>query len=935
MKNSIYIFSICCFSAVLNAQTIVKGSVNNNETLSPLQGVLIEIENTRIATKTNTKGFFELSEHLPLGEQVLKVSLQGFISKRFPIIIYNNKTIDLSSLLLKQRPTAVDDIFTIALTDDELDNDANGLGNISGLLASSLDVFQRTAAFEFSASFFKVRGLNSNYSTVLINGIKMNKLYNGRPQWSNWGGINDALRHQELTTGLEPSMYNFGSILGSVNINTSAFNMRPGVRLTYSSSNRSYTHRLMATYASGAQKKGWAYVFTLGRRWGQSGYQNATIYDANSLFTSVDKKIGTKHRLSFTGIYAPNRRGKSSPNTQEVFNLKGLKYNAYWGYQNGKVRNSRIKKVNEPIVMLNHYWNFNSTASLNTNIAYQFGTFTNSRLTYGGANLIRGLDGQVSYERGGANPSPSYYQNLPSYFERNFPDNLGFAYQAQQEFLNNGQIDWNRIYSANRINSGLNRNASYILSQDRVDDKQWSVNSFYQKNINSHVLFNTAVNFKSLISENYAQVNDLLGGSGFLNVDSFNGTQYDLNNPNQILKEGDVYSYHYNMLANTFSSYAQLQFNYNTFNFYTALDVTGTNYQRQGVFQNESFLNNSSGKGEKVSFLGLGLKTGLTYKVTGKHILNTNAAYIKQAPNIRNTYSNPRYNHNIVPQISEEEIVSIDASYIYRTSILQAKLTGFYTRVNNANEISFFFANGIGQVITASGTQTSSNDNAEFVQEILKGVNKNYIGSELGIDAQVTPTVKLKAVAAYGIYTYANNPELYISSDRFENVSLGPSYLKNYKLSVGPHQAYSVGVEYRDPNYWWVGATLNFFNNTYVDISPLSRTSNFYKDNDGFPFLDYNVATAKSLLKQEVFKPYHTVNLTAGKSWLVNKHYVALFLSVNNALNAVYKTGGFEQGRNANFRQLRDDKALNKPIFGSKYWYGRGATYFVNLNVRL
>jgi len=33
------------------------------------------------------------------------------------------------------------------------------------------------------------------------------------------------------------------------------------------------------------------------------------------------------------------------------------------------------------------------------------------------------------------------------------------------------------------------------------------------------------------------------------------------------------------------------------------------------------------------------------------------------------------------------------------------------------------------------------------------------------------------------------------------------------------------------------------------------------------------------------------------------------FASVNNLLDEVYKTGGFEQGRNANYRQLRDDKA--------------------------
>ena len=185
-----------------------------------------------------------------------------------------------------------------------------------------------------------------------------------------------------------------------------------------------------------------------------------------------------------------------------------------------------------------------------------------------------------------------------------------------------------------------------------------------------------------------------------------------------------------------------------------------------------------------------------------------------------------------------------------------------------------------------------------------------------------------------GQYTYANNPDLYLSSDRFENVYLGKSYLKNYKLAVGPHQAYSVGFEYRDPDYQWFGATANFFKNTYVDVSPLTRTNNFYTDVDGFPFIDYDEDLASILLKQERFDDYMVVNLVGGKSWKVNQYYIGFFASVNNLLDEVHKTGGFGQGRNANFRQLRDDQALNTPVFGSKYWYGRGTTYFINLYVR-
>lgn len=927
---SFFIFlSISAFSQ----QTLIKGSVKDAISFEPLSEVTITIEATSQNTTTNGVGEFEFSLHVPLGEHLLLISKTGYITAKYPITVDEFQIVTISDMILEADNLA-QDMFTITLTEDELDNDESGFGNVSGLLQASLDLFQRTAAFEFSSSFFRVRGLDSGNSSLLINGIEMNKIYNGRPQWSNWGGLNDVMRNQELTTGLKPSSYQFGGILGTSNINVRASQMSHSGRITYSSSNRSYANRFMATHASGLLQDGWAYALSVGRRWGNEGYQDASLYDANSIFLSAEKVFNDAHSLSFTGIYTPNKRGKSSPNTQEVYDLKGIKYNEYWGWQDGKKRNSRVKDIDEPILMLNHYWSINNKLSLNTNVGYQFGKTGNSRLAYTGTTRVLSSDGQESFEGGGRNPSPAYYQKMPSYFERNFPDDLEFAYGAQQSFLNDGQINWQHIYDANLANAAQNKNATYMLYEDRVDDTQLTLNAILNGKVNEHILFDTAISYKSLQSENFSEVLDLLGGTGFLNVDSFDDVQFDLRHPNTITKVGDKYGYNYTMFANVLSAFAQTQFKYNKSDFYASASVTNTQYQREGLFQPENFANNSYGKGDKLSFTGLGAKAGFTYKLSGKHLFDVNLGYITKAPSISNSYTNSRSNHNVVPNISEEKISSLDGSYIFRSSYVKAKLTGFYTQLKNANEISFFFADGIGNVIADSGTQQSGRDNTEFIQEILQGINKNHLGGELGIETQVTPTIKLKGAASVGQYTYANNPDLYLSSDRFENVYLGKSYLKNYRLAVGPHQAYSVGFEYRDPDYWWFGATANFFKNTYVDISPLTRTNNFYKDVDGQPFIDYDEDLARALLKQERFDDYMVVNLVGGKSWKINQYYIGFFASVNNLLDEVYKTGGFEQGRNANFRQLRNDQALGQPVFGSKYWYGRGATYFVNMYVR-
>ena len=57
--------------------------------------------------------------------------------------------------------------------------------------------------------------------------------------------------------------------------------------------------------------------------------------------------------------------------------------------------------------------------------------------------------------------------------------------------------------------------------------------------------------------------------------------------------------------------------------------------------------------------------------------------------------------------------------------------------------------------------------------------------------------------------------------------------------------------------------------------------------------------------------------------------------SVNNILdNTKYITGGFEQVRNVKFDTFSQEKDREYPLFGPKYWYTQGRSYFVNLQVR-
>jgi hypothetical protein len=929
--TTLLLFFGIIFSTV--AQNVIKGVVVDSEKNTQLQGVAINVKKNMVSTFTNENGVFIL-QNLINGSYVLEISFKGYETQNFPVEL-SGTTVDLGNILLYEDLIEEEDLSTVTLTDDELNDDTSAADNISGLLQASRDIYLRTAAFEFSSSFFRIRGLDSENGKVLINGIEMNKLYNGRPQWSNWGGLNDVLRNQEFSNGLRASDYTFGGILGSTNINVRPSEQRTGSRISYASSNRSYIHRAMATYSSGLSEDGWAFTVAASRREGREGFVDGTMYNATSFFGSVEKKFNDKHSLSFTSITALNRRGKSAPQTQEVFDLRGIQYNSYWGSQDGKIRNSRIKEVSEPILMLNHYWDINETTSLNTNASYQTGKIGNSRIDNNGTkvdgNAVDGEGNPYIINLGASNPDPTYYQKLPSYGLRQGYSNI---YEIEQNFINDGQLNWNSLYNAN-ANTNNNGNSSYALYEDRNDDTQFTINTILNKDISDNVKLNARLQYTQLTSKNFAEIIDLLGGTGYLDADAFADTfdekQNNLLNPLYIAGVGDAFKYNFNLYSNVVDGFVQGQFKFNKVDFYLATSISNTSHQRDGLFQNGGFPNNSYGKSEELNFTNYGTKGGMTYKISGRHIVDINAGYLTKAPNLRNSFSNSRENNNTVENLTSEKVLSADASYVYRGPFLQAKLTGYYTKIQDATEISFFFADGIG------------GDNTAFVQEILSGIDKKHFGAEFGIEAQVTPTIKLKAAGNLGQYTYDNNPNLYLTTEnntRSQDAGFidgrkvfGTANLKNYKLAAGPQTAYSVGFEYRDPDYWFVSATANFFDNVYVDIAPLTRTSNF-ADDGGIPFNDYDEDIARQLLQQERFDNYMVVNMIGGKSWKIGNQYISLFASIGNIFNTKYKSGGFEQGRNANYRQLKEDKSLDIPVFGNKYWFGRGTTYFLSLNYR-
>ncbi len=890
----------------------VSGKIVDSKTQEQLQSIIVSIQNTNLTQLSNSKGKFYF-DNLKIGSQLVLIKSDGYKDQLLKIEIVEGKILDLGVLYLEEDITQEKQSSLISLSENDLEDSNSGSESTTSLLQSSRDAFLQAAAYNFGAARFSVRGIDSKYSNVMINGVSMNRFYDGRPQYGNWGGLNDATRNQEFTNGSGPSDYVFGGIAGTQEINTRASIYRPGTRISFLNTNTNYSYRTMATAATGMNKKGWAFAISGGRRWAQDGYYEGTNYSANSLFISIEKKFNDRNSFSLTGIYAQNKRGKNSPNTAEQSDLAGVKYNSYWGFQEGEKRDSRVKKVEEPILMLTHYWKINPKTNLNTTASYQMGQIGNSRIDYTKSD----------------NPDPSYYRNLPSYYSNlfyygnfigNSPENSAKAEETKTTFLENRQLNWSNLYKINGEN--LVNGSRIVLYEDRNDENSASLNANLIAQLSDNILMTGGANYLKSKTKNFKNMLDLLGGNTFMDRSSFgrgDQQQSDLNNPDRKLGIGEHYGYNYILDATRLDAFTQFKFIYKKVDFYLAQSFSRSVYQREGLYKNGYYPSNSFGKSKKANFENFGFKGGITFKLNGRNFIDFNGIYMTKAPNTRDVFSNSRISNAITPAVSNENIKSIDWSYIIKTPRFKGRLTGYFSEISNATDISFYYADAIGS-------------EGAFVSEVVTGINKKNRGVELGLELQITPTFKITGVAAYGEYTYSNDPEVNLTNDASATIiNLGKAKLSGYKQAGMPQQAYSFGMEYRDPKFWWIGTNANYIADSFIDVSAIKRTSNYYNYNVDTNYRPIVQKLADDYLKQEKFNPFFLYNIVGGKSWKMRSATIGLFATVNNVLNSTYKTGGFEQSRDSNYTADYEDHQAKAGVFAPKYFYGYGRTYMVNL----
>ena len=961
----------------------LKGRVLSRNGRTAVGNVAVTIEGTTYKAQTNDEGYFEL-KGVPAGDYKLSFAAPEFENLDIVVKVENGVK-DINAVIVVPKAVSGEVLDNAIFAELDNDSSASDTQALPSTLSASKDLYNNIASYRFSEMRFNVRGYDSKYTDVYLNGIRFNDALTGYGPWSLWSGMNDATRNQETTAGLTATDYGVGGFGGTTNINARASQMRKGFRASVSGGNQMYAFRAIVSYATGQLDNGWSFAFSASTRQGGNGYVDGVYYNSYGYFAAAEKQFNSQHRLSLMVLGTPQQRGAQQASTQEAYDMFGSNfYNPNVGFQNGKLRNTRVRRSHEPIVMLNYYYDINEKTRLTAATSVRFGFNGYSALTW----------------KEGADPRPDYYRYLPSNYTSQILTENGFANflapnsseLAKQGLLreaiyalrsgatgvavngiftpsSNDQIFsylqgaadaraiWNgRIDFDNMINSNKNGVASpyaeghrsnYMIEERHTDqvDYNFAANISHDFSANHHLL--AGVKARVNRTEYYDKIKDLLGGDFWVDVDKFAerdmgsnpiAYQNDLDYYNEhgharIVREGDKFSYDYYAHVRQAQAWAMYQYRAGGFEMNVGGEVGYAGLWRHGLLCKGLFINDSKGDSKHLNFLTYKAKATFSYRFSQAHHLALNLGAVQDAPTFNSAFVSPRTRNTVTPGLTPEQAYSAELVYNLNLPYVQARVAGYFTEMTNASKVISFY----------DDTQSS------FTNFAMSNIDKRYMGIEVALRVPIWGGLAFQSAFNYGDYRYTSNPNFVQTVDNSNKVKLEDKVnWKGFYVESTPQLALNVGLDFRGPKNWFASINFNFYDKLYLSMNPAYRTDNAVK-----PFVEVLTSESsnidqrvwasrqiKAMRAEEELGHAYTLAASLGKNWYIGRKYTIGFSAeVKNILNNKnIRTGGYEQMRMRKVRGTMPGQSNPSTTyythFDSKYFYMLGTTCFVNVYFR-
>ncbi|MDE6046791.1 MAG: TonB-dependent receptor, partial [Alistipes sp.] len=429
--------------------------------------------------------------------------------------------------------------------------------------------------------------------------------------------------------------------------------------------------------ATGEWGSDWSYAAAVDFRTGRDLYVDGVFTNALTAAFRIGKSFGDRHRLALLLVVPPSMRGTRLSATGESIALTGNRlYNPAWGFQNGKVRNSRVRRETVPFALLSWHCELSPATSLLAAWSVGAGIRKYSSLNWYDART----------------PMPDHYRCMPSF---TLDRETGEAWRAADPRYT--QIDWDRLIAVNRLAGGQ---AVYTL-EDRVARLcSLHLDASFTTRIDPRLTFDYGCSLGREATRSYRQLRDLLGARYVVDIDQYlvdddsydNRLENDLRHPGRRIGEGDRFGFDYALVQLRAGAFLHLSYRADRFRADAAAELGSTSVFRRGYMEKELFPGGRSfGRSQRLRCATYAFKALAGWAFSPRSYVELSAAACASAPDPGALFFQPLYNNLTVGECTPQRLYGAELNFRQTGPRVELQASAFVTASFDGLETRRFF----------------------------------------------------------------------------------------------------------------------------------------------------------------------------------------------------------------------------------------------------
>jgi hypothetical protein len=673
----------------------------------------------------------------------------------------------------------------------------------------------RALDYNFSAIRFARRGLPQYERRTLINGLEIDHIGNS------------AIRALQLdeSRSADETRLRIDTLKES----------RTSAGFSFSSRNTPYSISLATAHKFAND---WSLAANLIAKTGRDLHIEGLFGNSLEFNAIATKRWDDKHTFSMAMFARPSMRSTRLASTQEAFRLTGNNlYNPAWGYEGGKVRNSRIRREFLPTAFVGYDWQIDKRTTFNLAALLTAGIEKYSSLDW--------FDAQT--------PTPDNYRYMPSYFV----DEVDIFHSVENAWLSNDtrytQINFDQLILSNHINGDA---ATYAIS-DRVRRTvraafRGGATTVLDKGTISYGLEAATANYR-----NYKQMRDLLEAKYIIDLDYFlldddsygNSLQNNLSTPDRRIYEGDRFSYDYALRKREISAFAAYHYSSERLYIDAAAKVGYCDISRRGFYRKELFADNSLGVSRHVKLSPYHLRVKAGYLIADNHYIDATLATEATPCDEENLFLQSQYNNRTIDTPTLRTNYNSEVRYIFQRPEISVVTTLFIAARLNDTKVRHLYYDL----------------QSEYCDVVNSHINTLCYGLEVEAEYRFADHFRATAAATIGRYKCATNSLVTIYTDTANTLIADhvESNMKGLSLGNAPQVAVTAGLSYYNKG-WWAAINANYAGLRYIEPSAIMRTNRILAIATSPEQLD-------ALTTQERLRDAFTIDASLSKTLYINR----------------------------------------------------------------